>query len=120
MKRKYKLTGCARFLIFLIIIGPIIYISATMITGTSPLEEINKLLGREDTAENIHSPSPSENLATDTLNQSEQVSEQEVPDDEQIQDEASSQTNDLRKKLEEIEKRMDVMEREIEEIKNRE
>lgn len=47
MRRKYKLTGCARFLIFLVIAVPVIYISATLITGTSPWDELKMIISGE-------------------------------------------------------------------------
>ena len=57
MRRKYKLTGCARFLIFLIIVVPVIYVTATLITGTSPWEELKMILsGDEEKTEIMKRP----------------------------------------------------------------
>ena len=44
MKRKYKTTGCFKFLIFLIIFAPIAYFGASFIRGEDPIENGRNLI----------------------------------------------------------------------------
>lgn len=45
MRRKYKMTGCARFFIVLIILAPLAYIGASYYNNQDPIENIKSLLG---------------------------------------------------------------------------
>jgi cell division protein FtsB len=45
MKRKYKMTGCARFFIVLIILAPLAYLGAAYYNGENGIENIKNLLG---------------------------------------------------------------------------
>lgn len=36
MAKKYKLTGCARFLIFLLIVAPLVYVGVSLARGENP------------------------------------------------------------------------------------
>jgi cell division protein FtsB len=45
MKRKYKMTGCARFFIVLIILAPLAYLGASYYNGENGIENIKNLLG---------------------------------------------------------------------------
>lgn len=45
MRRKYKMTGCARFFIVLIILTPLAYIGASYYNNEDPIENIKGLLG---------------------------------------------------------------------------
>jgi peptidoglycan hydrolase CwlO-like protein len=45
MKRKYKMTGCARFFIVLIILAPLAYLGASYYNGEDGIENIKNLLG---------------------------------------------------------------------------
>nr|MBS0037778.1 hypothetical protein [Saprospiraceae bacterium] len=111
MRRKYKLTGCARFLIFLLIAIPVVYIAATMVTGTSPLEEINKLLGKDGDTREIQTSTPS-NSDTTTLDApipGEQVTKIEEKDAEPI-----ISNRELLDRIEQLEKRLSVLEQKME------
>lgn len=44
MPKKYKLTGCARFLIFLVIFVPIVYFGVTFFRGENPIEPIKNAI----------------------------------------------------------------------------
>lgn len=49
MKRKHKMTGCARFFIALLIIAPLAYVGASYYNGQNPIENIKNFFGsRED------------------------------------------------------------------------
>jgi cell division protein FtsB len=45
MKRKYKMTGCARFFIVLIILAPLAYLGASYYNGENGIENIKNFLG---------------------------------------------------------------------------
>ncbi|HMQ06759.1 MAG TPA: hypothetical protein PKC30_05625 [Saprospiraceae bacterium] len=45
MRGKYKMTGCARFFIFLLFFAPIAYIAGSYIKGEDGIENIKHLLG---------------------------------------------------------------------------
>ncbi|TVR89933.1 MAG: hypothetical protein EA411_01240 [Saprospirales bacterium] len=80
MRRKYKLTGCARFLIFLLIAGPVIYISATLITGTSPWEELKATMGWGEETEEVEQAPPATTDQADTLDPEDYEREMESDD----------------------------------------
>lgn len=52
MKRKYKLTGCARFVIFMIIFIPIVWIGVSYYQGNDPLTSVKDLFKIENTDSN--------------------------------------------------------------------
>ncbi len=45
MRRKHKLTGCARFIIFLLIFAPIAYLVGSYINGEDGIEKAKNILG---------------------------------------------------------------------------
>ena len=114
MRRKYKLTGCARFLIFLIIVVPVIYISATLITGTSPWDELKMILsGDDEKTEIMESPVSSEDVKTEEVEKDTQ--EQKTTDIIPATNEKAelSDQEQLNKLLERIES----LERELKELR---
>lgn len=115
MKRKYKLTGCARFLIFLLIAIPVVYIAATMVTGTSPLEEINKLLGRNGDTREIQSPTPPSTPSdSDTTTLDTPTPAEQVPEIEEGDTEPTISNKELLDRVEQLEKRLSELEQKME------
>jgi predicted nucleic acid-binding Zn-ribbon protein len=53
MAKKYKLTGCARFLIFLLIVGPLVYFGVSYFQGENPIEPVKELI--KNTSDKIES-----------------------------------------------------------------
>ena len=45
MRKKYKMTGCARFFIVMLILAPLAYIGASYYQGQDGIENIKNLLG---------------------------------------------------------------------------
>lgn len=45
MKRKHKMTGCARLFLVIIILAPLAYLGASYATGENGIENIKNLLG---------------------------------------------------------------------------
>lgn len=119
MRRKYKLTGCARFLIFLVIAVPVIYISATLITGTSPLEEVKMMLSgdgeKKELPETKVKPDEEKPVEGEQLTSSERPSEHspaaagksaEKSDQQQL-NELLNRIESLEKKLKELQEQLD-------------
>ena len=48
MQKKYKITGFARFLIFMIFFAPVAYVGASYYNGEDGIANIKNLLGMED------------------------------------------------------------------------
>jgi cell division protein FtsB len=49
MGRKYKMTGCAKFFIVILILAPIAYFGAAYFNGEDGIQNIKDLLGIEET-----------------------------------------------------------------------
>lgn len=49
MARKYKMTGCARIFIVLIIITPIAFFAASYINNSDPVETLSEWFGKKET-----------------------------------------------------------------------
>ncbi|MDX1409175.1 MAG: hypothetical protein R3330_13605 [Saprospiraceae bacterium] len=55
MRRKYKMTGCARFFIAMIILAPLAYLGAAYYNGENGIENIKNFLGIGQAADNADS-----------------------------------------------------------------
>ncbi|GEM_PF-2714365 len=121
MRRKYKLTGCARFLIFLLIAGPVIYISATLITGTSPWEELKATMGWDEETAEVEQVPPATTDRADTLDPEDYEEEMELgdppappPSAPEEEAEAETQTDatiqELKERIEDLEERVRQLE----------
>lgn len=53
MRRKYKLTGCARFFIFLLIFTPLVLIGVSIYHGSNPLDQVKELLNIEQSESEV-------------------------------------------------------------------
>lgn len=49
MKKKYKLTGCARFFVFMLIFIPVVWAGVSIYEGNNPLEPIQKFFNSTST-----------------------------------------------------------------------
>ncbi len=68
MRRKYKLTGCARFLIFLLIFTPLVLIGVSLYNGVNPIEKAKELLNIES-VEGIQQPKQDNTTSTRPANE---------------------------------------------------
>lgn len=84
-RQKYKATGCARFLLVLLILIPLAYFGAKMIRGGEGIPEIDNFI------ESIFSPS-----------EDKEEKETTVPDDKVEQ--MRKENEELKKRLEDLEK----------------
>ncbi len=69
MPKKYKLTGCARFLIFLLIVAPIVYLGVSFAQGENPLGLIKNTW--DNVTEKVQSTTSSS--STDNTSQKEET-----------------------------------------------
>ena len=44
MAKKYKMTGCARFLIFFLVFAPLVYFGVSYLRGENPIEPIKNAI----------------------------------------------------------------------------
>lgn len=90
MRPKYKVTGCARFFVFLIIFVPIVYFGAAWLRGEDGMQKLkdfyNGIVGKKDAADS--------NSDRDTYR---------IEDLKQELDEAREEIRDLKAKLREKE-----------------
>ena len=60
MRPKYKVTGCARFFVFLIIFLPIVYFGAAYLRGEDGMQKLkdfyNGMVGKKDTSDKNADP----------------------------------------------------------------
>jgi len=110
MRRKYKLTGCARFLIFLIIAVPVIYVSATLITGTSPWDELKLLISGEEKMELIEADQTQDPKSTEVKSDGEESATSTAAKTQQTEQE---QLEALLKRIESLEKKIKDLERQL-------
>ena len=64
MRRKYKITGCARFFIFLLIFTPIVLVGVSYYNGNNPLEQVKELLSIESTERTAEKSAPTKNTSS--------------------------------------------------------
>ena len=95
MQRKYKMTGCARFFLVMLILAPIAYLAASYYNNEDGIGNIKELFGIEETAQ-VQQEEPA------SLDESVQNPESENDSNNSIQEEVSVQQ--LRDHIKELEK----------------
>lgn len=113
MRRKYKMTGCARFLIFLLIFTPLVLIGVSYYNGNNPIEQIKELLNIESDSNTNTSTKTIE--TGDTNNSSSGVSSEGI-----LKSTIETQRNtieELRKEVKDLEQQLKDKEREIQFLK---
>jgi len=101
--KKYKMTGCARFFIFLLIFLPAIYFGASYYKGEDGLQNIKDFLGigQNDSPRKSDGDTKDYSAATKELNEKDEL------------------ITNLRKKVESLEEQLKQKEMEIEHLKQR-
>lgn len=104
MKRKYKMTGCARFFIALIILAPLAYIGASYYNGEDGIERFKNLIGlgdKDEVSDDTLREFPGSSKNTDSGNQDQsELIESLQKENAQLQREL----REMRKELEEVKK----------------
>lgn len=70
MSIKYKPTGCTKFLLVLIVLVPLAYFSAKLITGEDPMNNVYELLGRDPKEAPVHENTGSVTRSSDVMTSS--------------------------------------------------
>ena len=70
MRRKYKMTGCARFFFFLLFFVPIVLIGVSYYNGNNPVQQIKDLLNIESTEQTTNRPAEQDTDTRPDLNES--------------------------------------------------
>ena len=107
MPKKYKMTGCAKFFIFLILAGPISYIAASYYNGSDPFENLRniEIFNKKDTPDN----DDTKTINAPVKNESTLKKELELKDEE---------INFMRKKIEKLEELVKTQKKEIDKLKS--
>ena len=92
MKRKYKLTGCARFLIFMIIFVPIVWAGVSIYQGQNPVEQVKDFFNIESTTDSNKSIENSKVSDISILQQELKIKDQRI---EELEEEIKELKNQL-------------------------
>ena len=108
MGRKYKVTGCAKFALVIVILAPIAYLGAAWYNGEDGIENIKALLGLDDNEKRIVAEPPSQPSDTKELD----IQEPEEHDNSQI--------HALKDSIEQLHKNLQEKDKEIENLRKQE
>lgn len=109
MRRKYKMTGCARFFIFLLIFTPLVLIGVNVYNGNNPIDQIKDLLNIEKTEATVETRAENEEEPSSTIS-SEGILKSTI-------ETQKSTIKELRKQVEDLEKQLKNKEQEIQFLK---
>lgn len=102
MRKKYKMTGCARFFIAMIILAPLAYLGASYYNGQDGIQNIKNFLGFGQS---------SDVQDDDTYTGTEEDLRKQL----RTKDKAIER---LTRENEDLQQRIDLMEQELEDLKN--
>ncbi len=114
MAKKYKLTGCARFLIFLVIVGPLVYLGVSFAQGENPIAPIKDFFNEKS---ELLKKDPAEQTADDTTEVPASTKKKERPSSDI--DEVSileATVDNLKKRIKEQDEYIDVLEDRVEQL----
>lgn len=112
MRRKYKMTGCARFFIFLLIFAPIVLIGVSLYNGHNPVEQVKDLLGIEEGVKSDTNDAQVETRSdNDKSDNTENVSNEAIL--KGTIDSQKSTINELQNKVSDLEKTVKDRDKEI-------
>ncbi|MDX1479234.1 MAG: hypothetical protein R3301_16075 [Saprospiraceae bacterium] len=100
MRRKYKMTGCARFFIAMIILAPLAYLGAAYYNGEDGIENIKNFLGIGAESGNIDDA---------TYTGTEEDLQKQLRDQKRTIDRLTRENEDLRERLEEAEQELESL-----------
>ncbi len=106
MRRKYKMTGCARFFIFLLIFTPLVLVGVSLYNGDNPIEKVKELLGIEATAQSSDQSTasfPDSDSASEGVS-SENILKGTIKSQKTAIEELQKKVNDLEKTVSERDK----------------
>ncbi|MCP3930616.1 MAG: hypothetical protein GY705_16120 [Bacteroidetes bacterium] len=116
MARKVKMTGFARFLIAMLIIGPLAYLAASYYNGEDGIGNIKKLLGLEEQTEIVEDHSNNTNAANENTTLDLKRLEDELELKEQQIKKLYQENGDLTKQLEQKETLIKELQSKVEKV----
>ncbi len=116
MARKVKMTGFARFLIAMLIIGPLAYLAASYYNGEDGIGNIKKLLGLEEQTEIVEDHSNNTNAANESTTLDLKRLEDELELKEQQIKKLYQENGDLTKQLEQKEMLIKELQSKVEKV----
>lgn len=113
-RRRVRATGCGKFFIVMLILVPVAFIAASLITGKNPINAFNELIGRDSSKEQV-------DTSIETLE-----TESEIQLEDAMKSPSSSQNSDSKqlkaleadvlakdRKIERLESQLDLLEKEL-------
>ncbi len=116
MARKVKMTGFARFLIAMLIIGPLAYLAASYYNGEDGIGNIKKLLGLDEQTEIVEDHSNNTNAANENTTLDLKRLEDELELKEQQIKKLYQENGDLTKQLEQKETLIKELQSKVEKV----
>lgn len=110
MAQKYKMTGCAKFLIFLIIAVPLAYIGASYYNGVDPFAKIKEIEIFKSGKDKSSGDAQTKDINTTTVNESTLKKELELKNEE---------IKFLNKKIKKLEELVNQQKAELEKLRKK-
>ena len=67
MKKKYQMTGCAKFFVVIMLLAPLAYIGASYYNGQDGIQNFKSLLGLESKEQKISTSEPNVDVQADLV-----------------------------------------------------
>ncbi|WP_235296723.1 hypothetical protein [Portibacter marinus] len=107
MRRKYKMTGCARFLIFLLIFTPLVLIGVSIYNGNNPIDQVKELLNIETTEQPLERNVENDNK-TSTVS-SEGILKSTIETQKETIQELRKEISDLKEELQQKDRQIQLL-----------
>ena len=65
MKKKYQMTGCAKFFVVVLLLAPLAYIGASYYNGQDGIQNLKSLIGLESSAQGVIKGEQSDDVHAD-------------------------------------------------------
>ena len=67
MKKKYQMTGCAKFFVVIMLLAPLAYIGASYYNGQDGIQNFKSLLGLESKEQKVSTGEPTADVQADLV-----------------------------------------------------
>ena len=67
MKKKYQMTGCAKFFVVIMLLAPLAYIGASYYNGQDGIQNFKSLLGLEPKEQKVSTGEPNADVQADLV-----------------------------------------------------
>ena len=97
MKKKYKSTGFARFIIVMLIVAPLAYLGASYANGEDGIENIKNLFkGKDKTEKSIEDDRPKTSVSESKVKRLEQRIDRLEKENDELRDELEAKEKEIR------------------------